>query len=135
MLGGMEFLFECSTWYLTHSLLSQVRYQFENLKRSSISLNVYALFSVLCFSSQLMQPCGFFRDWSLLALDRVKSISSPVGTYGSERVNGDIVFDVVNGDKNGLTFLRLSLRWYISFRTSWPFSCESKTSCKSREFS
>ena len=27
-----------------------------------------------------------------LALDRVKCISSPVGTYGSERVNGDIKF-------------------------------------------
>ena len=33
-------------------------------------------------------PKGFpIDEYNRLALDRVKSISSPVGTYGSERVN------------------------------------------------
>ena len=45
--GDMEFLFECSTRYLTSELCSLVRYRVEDKKRNSISPSNHVLFCVL----------------------------------------------------------------------------------------
>ena len=48
LLGDMEFLFSCSTWYLKSEYRERVRYPAEHSKRNSISLCVHLWFSIYC---------------------------------------------------------------------------------------
>ena len=51
--GDMEFLFECSTRYLTSERSERVRYRIEHEKRNSISPSNYVL---LCLSYKQKSP-------------------------------------------------------------------------------
>ena len=68
----MEFLFECSTRYLTRSLRSLVRYKVEHEKRNSISN--HTLLFVYCINIQKMKFSTIFRP---LSEDSPKIIRRP----------------------------------------------------------
>ena len=82
----MEFLFECSTWYLASLQCSLVRYQVEHSKRNSISTSSHVLFYsmyyyfnylidlfsseilaiLLSTNSKLNKVFDWLIDWSIL---------------------------------------------------------------------
>ena len=77
LLGDMEFLFSCSTRYLTHSLRSLVRYRFEHTKRSSISPCAHVLSPMYLVSHLWLRRLNLVlmrryykarsvKDWSII---------------------------------------------------------------------
>lgn len=99
MLIDNEFLFSCTTLYLTRSLRSLVRYQVENSKRSSISSRTRVL-SSMCdlwntvklsaprkLQSRFQRPRSF-----LLAVTFSRNVQKPFLNLKSAFVNVDSFF-------------------------------------------